>query len=68
MLDERKRLICDCCARQIVKGTKSDKWVAPTLGNDIHLIDINSHCCRECWPSYKEWEDIERAKFNNLGY
>lgn len=61
------RLICDCCARQIVSGNRSDKSVTPTLGNDIHIIDINSHCCRERWPSYLEWEKMNEDKNLRFG-
>ena len=40
------RLVCDCCARQIVHGTgKGNTWV--TFG-PVTLLGINQHSCAEC--------------------
>jgi hypothetical protein len=40
------RLICDCCARQIISGYGSpDKHV--TYG-PVTLLDIDTHACANC--------------------
>lgn len=58
---ERKIIKCDVCGRQIVKDNRVNKYVTGPLSNTV-AIGVNLHCCEQCWPEYKEWEEYEQAR------
>jgi hypothetical protein len=58
---DRKIVYCDCCGRQIVTQARIDKYVSGPLSQSL-LIDLNTHCCKSCLPSYIEWDKIDREQ------
>jgi hypothetical protein len=55
MIDHRGVINCDCCGRQILKDPKASRRSDDSVVSvhDAHLIGINKHCCRECYPDYE---------------
>ncbi len=59
MIDERKRLICDCCGRQIVDYKANDEFIiGPKKGTE--LIGINQHTCHECYSDWRVQQQIDK--------
>jgi len=52
----KKRLICDCCGRQIVSYKANDKYIIGPASDGVLILGINKHACPECSPIEQQEE------------
>jgi len=57
MIDERNRLICDCCGRQIVKYRTADTNEFSIGPAEVMILGPNKHACRVCSKVEQEFDE-----------